>query len=60
MIIYLNCVPSSFTGSCPASGTLILNYTFPQISKCFLSNGVNNMHIIASGPELQAKKGYNP
>ena len=29
-------------------------FTFPQTSKCFLSNGTKNMHILASGPELQA------
>ena len=28
-------------------------FTFPQSSKCFLSNGVKNMNILASGPELQ-------
>jgi hypothetical protein len=34
-------------------------FTFPQTSKCFLSNGINNMHILASGPELQAVRfGY--
>ena len=27
---------------------LLLNFTFPQTSKCF-----KNMHILASGPELQ-------
>ena len=31
-----------------------IHFTFPQTSKCFLSNGTNNMHILASGPELQA------
>ena len=30
-----------------------INFTFPQTSKCFLSNGIKNMHILASGPELQ-------
>ena len=54
---------------------VIFNYilfTFPWPSKCFLSNGTKNMHIRASGPELQAvrfgyvilgknwKKGANP
>jgi hypothetical protein len=29
-------------------------FTFPQHSKCFLSNGTKNMHSLASGPELQA------
>jgi hypothetical protein len=29
-------------------------FTFPQTSKCFLSNGANNPHILASGPELKA------
>ena len=29
-------------------------FTFPQTSKCFLSNGTKNMHILASGPELPA------
>ena len=36
---------------------VILSYipfTFPQNSKCFLPNGTKNMHILASGPELQA------
>ena len=34
-------------------------FTFPQTSKCFLSNGTTNMHIFASGPELQAVRfGY--
>ena len=34
-------------------------FTFPQTAKCFLSNGTNNMHILASGPELQAVRfGY--
>ena len=28
--------------------------TFLQTSKCFLSNGTNYIHILASGPELQA------
>ena len=28
--------------------------TFLQTSKCFLSNGTNSMHILASGPEQQA------
>ena len=31
-----------------------IHFTFPQTSKCFLSNGIKNMHILASGPELQA------
>uniref|UniRef100_A0A4W5LGJ4 Somatolactin alpha n=1 Tax=Hucho hucho TaxID=62062 RepID=A0A4W5LGJ4_9TELE len=31
-------------------------FTFPQTSKCFLSNGTKNMHILASGPELQVDK----
>ena len=36
-----------------------INFPFPQTSKCFLSNGINNMHIFASGPELQAVRfGY--
>ena len=36
-----------------------IHFTFPQTSKCFLSNGIMNMHILASGPELQAVKcGY--
>ena len=29
-------------------------FTFSQPSKCFLSNGTKNMHILTSGPELQA------
>ena len=33
---------------------LLLSFTFPKPSKCFLSNGTKNMHILASGPELQA------
>jgi hypothetical protein len=34
-------------------------FTFPQTSKCFLSNGTKKMHILASGPELQAVRfGY--
>jgi hypothetical protein len=28
--------------------------TFLQTSRCFLSNGTNYMHILASGPEQQA------
>jgi hypothetical protein len=36
-----------------------INLTFPQTSKCFLSNVIKNMHILASGPELQAVRfGY--
>jgi hypothetical protein len=36
-----------------------IHFTFPQSSKCFLSNGINNMHILDSGPELQAGRcGY--
>ena len=36
-----------------------IHFTFPQTSKCFLSNGIKNMHILASGPELQAVRfGY--
>ena len=31
-----------------------LFFTFLETSKCFLSNGTNYMHILASGPELQA------
>ena len=31
-----------------------ISFTFPQNTKCFFSNGTNNMHILASGPELQA------
>jgi hypothetical protein len=27
-------------------------FTFSQMSKCFLSNGTKNMHILASGAEL--------
>ena len=30
-----------------------IHFTFPQTSKCFISNGTKNMHILASGPELQ-------
>ena len=30
-----------------------IHFTFPQTSKCVLSNGIKNMHILASGPELQ-------
>ena len=34
-------------------------FTFPQTTKCFLSNGTKNMHILASGPEQQAVRfGY--
>ena len=34
-------------------------FTFPHTPKCFLSNGTNNMLILASGPELQAVRfGY--
>jgi hypothetical protein len=34
-------------------------FTFPQTSKCFLWNGTNKMHILASGPELLAVRfGY--
>jgi hypothetical protein len=36
-----------------------LNFTFPHTSKCFLSNGIRNMHILASCLELQALRfGY--
>ena len=36
-----------------------IQFTFPQTSKCFLSNGTKNIHILASGPELQAVRfGY--
>jgi hypothetical protein len=36
-----------------------IQFTFPQTSKFFLSNGTKNMHILASGPELQAVRfGY--
>ena len=36
-----------------------INFTFPQSSTCFLSNGIKNIHILASGPELQAVRfGY--
>ena len=31
-----------------------IQFTFPQTSKCFLSNGAKNMHILASGLELHA------
>ena len=31
-----------------------IQFTFPQTSKCFFSNGIKNMHILASGLELQA------
>ena len=31
-----------------------INFTFPQTLKCFLSNGIKNVHVLASGPELQA------
>jgi hypothetical protein len=31
-----------------------MNFTFPQTSTCFLSNGIKNMLILASGPDLQA------
>ena len=52
------------------SPTLISHWA--QTSNCFLSYGINNMHILASGPEIQAvrfgyvilgknlKKGYDP
>jgi hypothetical protein len=34
-------------------------FTFPHTSKCFLSYSTKNMHILASGPELQAGRfGY--
>jgi hypothetical protein len=34
-------------------------FTFPQTSKCFLSNGTKNMNILASGPDLMAVRfGY--
>ena len=36
---------------------VILSYiqlTFPQTSECFPSNDTKNMHILASGAELQA------
>jgi hypothetical protein len=36
-----------------------IQFIFPQTSKCFLSNGTKNMHILASGPEIQAVRfGY--
>ena len=36
-----------------------INLTFPQTSKCFLSNGTKNIYILASAPELQAGRfGY--
>jgi hypothetical protein len=36
-----------------------IQFTFPQTSKCFLSNGTKNMHILASGPDLWAVRfGY--
>ena len=36
-----------------------IQFTFTQTSECFLSNGTKNMHILASGPELQAVRfGY--
>ena len=36
-----------------------ISFTFPQTSKCFLSNGTKNMHFLASGPKLQAVRfGY--
>ena len=31
-------------------------FTFPQTLKCFLSNGITNMHTIASGPARKLKK----
>ena len=31
-----------------------ITLTFQQTSKWFLSNGTKNMHILFSGPELQA------
>ena len=38
---------------------ILLHFSFPQTSMCFLSNGIKNMHILASGPELQAVRfGY--
>ena len=38
---------------------LHIHFTFPQTSKCFLSNGINNMHILVSGSDLQAVRfGY--
>ena len=34
-------------------------FAFPQTTKCLLSNGTKTMHILASGPELQAVRfGY--
>ena len=36
-----------------------IQFTFTQTSECFLSNGYKNMHVLASGPELQAVRlGY--
>jgi hypothetical protein len=36
-----------------------VQFTFPQTSKYFLSNGTNKIHGLASGPELQAVRfGY--
>jgi hypothetical protein len=36
-----------------------IQFTFPQTPKYFISNGTKNMHILASGPELQAVRfGY--
>jgi hypothetical protein len=30
-----------------------VNFLFPQTSKCFLSKGIKNVHMLASGLELQ-------
>ena len=36
-----------------------IQFTFTQTSECFLSNGIKNMHILGSVPELQAVRfGY--
>ena len=44
------------------SSILLYSPTFNshfQTSKCFLSNGIKNMHILASGPELRTVRfGY--
>ena len=33
-----------------------IQLTFPQTSECFHSNDTENMHILASGAELQAAR----
>jgi hypothetical protein len=58
-----NNIPTNVVFVLSFTRSIVLNYptpfTFPQTSKCFLSNGNKNMHTLASGPDLQAVRfGY--